>query len=185
MINEIKKDAQERMVKTLESLGRNLASIRTGRAHPSILDSVKVPAYGSEMPLNQVAAITVEDARTLKIVAHDKTLSAAIEKAIMTSDLGLNPSSAGATIRVPMPALTEETRKGYTKQARGVAEDAKVAVRNVRRDALAELKKLSKDKEISEDEERRAADEVQKLTDKAIKDVDDVVKAKEQELMAI
>ena len=185
MINEIKKDAQERMVKTLESLGRNLASIRTGRAHPSILDSVKVPAYGSEMPLNQVAAITVEDARTLKIVAHDKTLSAAIEKAIMTSDLGLNPSSAGATIRVPMPALTEETRKGYTKQARGVAEDAKVAVRNVRRDALAELKKLSKDKEISEDEERRAADEVQKLTDKAVADIDRMVAEKEKELMAL
>ena len=185
MINEIKKDAQERMVKTLESLGRNLASIRTGRAHPSILDSVKVPAYGSEMPLNQVAAITVEDARTLKIVAHDKTLSAAIEKAIMTSDLGLNPSSAGATIRVPMPALTEETRKGYTKQARGVAEDAKVAVRNVRRDALAELKKLSKDKEISEDEERRAEEDIQKLTDKFVKEVDVVAKAKEDELMAV
>ena len=185
MINEIKKDAQERMVKSLESLGRNLASIRTGRAHPSILDSVKVPAYGSEMPLNQVAAITVEDARTLKIVAHDKTLSAAIEKAIMTSDLGLNPSSAGATIRVPMPALTEETRKGYTKQARGVAEDAKVAVRNVRRDALADLKKLTKDKEISEDEERRAADEVQKLTDKFVAEVDKALEVKEADLMAV
>lgn len=108
MINDIKKDAQERMSKSLEALGRNLASIRTGRAHPSILDSIKVPAWGSDMPLNQVAAITVEDARTLKIVAHDKTLSAAIEKAILTSDLGLNPSSAGTTIRVPMPALTEK-----------------------------------------------------------------------------
>ncbi|MWV17684.1 ribosome recycling factor [Pseudomonas sp. L-22-4S-12] len=185
MINEIKKDAQERMVKSLESLGRNLASIRTGRAHPSILDSVKVPAYGSEMPLNQVAAISVEDARTLKIVAHDKALSAAIEKAIMTSDLGLNPSSAGTTIRVPMPALTEETRRGYTKQARGVAEDAKVAVRNVRRDALAELKKLTKDKEISEDEERRAADEVQKLTDKFVAEVEKALEAKETDLMAV
>ena len=185
MINEIKKAAQERMSKSLESMGRNLASIRTGRAHPSILDSVKVPAYGSEMPLNQVAAITVEDARTLKIVAHDTTLSAAIDKAIMTSDLGLNPSSAGATIRVPMPALTEETRRGYTKQARGVAEDAKVAVRNVRRDALAELKKLSKDKEISEDEERRAADEVQKLTDKFVADIDKALEAKEADLMAV
>jgi ribosome recycling factor len=185
MINEIKKDAQERMVKSLESLGRNLASIRTGRAHPSILDSVKVPAYGSDMPLNQVAAISVEDARTLKIVAHDKALSAAIEKAIMTSDLGLNPSSAGTTIRVPMPALTEETRRGYTKQARGVAEDAKVAVRNVRRDALAELKKLTKDKEISEDEERRAADEVQKLTDKFVAEVEKALEAKETDLMAV
>lgn len=185
MINEIKKDAQERMVKSLESLARNLASIRTGRAHPSILDSIKVPAYGSEMPLNQVAAISVEDARTLKIVAHDKALGAAIEKAIMTSDLGLNPSSAGTTIRVPMPALTEETRRGYTKQARGVAEDAKVAVRNVRRDALAELKKLSKDKEISEDEERRAADEVQKLTDKFVAEVEKALEAKETDLMAV
>ncbi|VXB32766.1 MULTISPECIES: ribosome recycling factor [unclassified Pseudomonas] len=185
MINDIKKDAQERMSKSLESLGRNLASIRTGRAHPSILDSIKVPAWGSDMPLNQVAAITVEDARTLKIVAHDKTLGAAIEKAIMTSDLGLNPSSAGTTIRVPMPALTEETRKGYTKQARGVAEDAKVAVRNVRRDALAELKKLSKAKEISEDEERRAADELQKITDKFIGDVDKALEVKEADLMAV
>lgn len=185
MINEIKKDTQERMSKSLESLGRHLASIRTGRAHPSILDSIRVPAYGSEMPLNQVAGITVEDARTLKIVAHDKTLSAAIEKAIMISDLGLNPSSAGATIRVPMPALTEETRKGYTKQARSVAEDARVAVRNVRRDALAELKKLSKDKEISEDEERRAADEMQKLTDKFIAEIEKALEAKEADLMAV
>ena len=185
MINDIKKDAQERMGKSLEALDRNLASIRTGRAHPSILDSVKVPAWGSEMPLNQVAAITVEDARTLKIVAHDKSLGAAIEKAILTSDLGLNPSSAGTTIRVPMPALTEETRKGYTKQARGVAEDAKVAVRNVRRDALAELKKLSKAKEISEDEERRAADELQKITDKFIADVDKALEVKEKDLMAV
>ncbi|MBH3340453.1 ribosome recycling factor [Pseudomonas sp. UBA7530] len=185
MINDIKKDAQERMSKSLEALGRNLASIRTGRAHPSILDSIKVPAWGSDMPLNQVAAITVEDARTLKIVAHDKNLGAAIEKAILTSDLGLNPSSAGTTIRVPMPALTEETRKGYTKQARGVAEDAKVAVRNVRRDALAELKKLSKAKEISEDEERRAADELQKITDKFIGDVDKALEVKEADLMAV
>ena len=185
MINEIKKDAQERMNKTMESLSRNLAAIRTGRAHPSILDSIRVPAYGSEMPLNQVASVSVEDARTLKIVAHDKTLGGAIEKAIMMSDLGLNPSSAGTSIRVPMPALTEETRKGYTKQARGVAEDAKVAVRNVRRDALAELKKLTKDKEISEDEERRAADDVQKLTDKFIAEVDKALAAKEQDLMAV
>ncbi|QXH50387.1 ribosome recycling factor [Pseudomonas fakonensis] len=185
MINEIKKDAQDRMGKSLEALARNLAAIRTGRAHPSILDSVKVPAWGSDMPLNQVAAITVEDARTLKIVAHDKNLSAAIEKAILTSDLGLNPSSAGTTIRVPMPALTEETRKGYTKQASGVAEDAKVAVRNVRRDALADLKKLTKDKEISEDEERRAADEIQKLTDKFVAEVDAAYKAKEKDLMAV
>lgn len=185
MINDIKKDTQERMGKTLESLSHNLGTIRTGRAHPSILESVKVPAWGSEMPLNQVAAISVEDARTLKIVAHDKSLGAAIEKAILTSDLGLNPSSAGTTIRVPMPPLTEETRKGYTKQARGVAEDARVAVRNVRRDALAKLKQLTKDKEISEDEERRAADEIQKLTDKHIAQVDTALEVKEKDLMAV
>ncbi|PVZ20761.1 MULTISPECIES: ribosome recycling factor [unclassified Pseudomonas] len=185
MINDIKKDTQERMGKTLESLSHNLGTIRTGRAHPSILESVKVPAWGSEMPLNQVAAISVEDARTLKIVAHDKSLGAAIEKAILTSDLGLNPSSAGTTIRVPMPPLTEETRKGYTKQARGVAEDARVAVRNVRRDALSKLKQLVKDKEISEDEERRAADDIQKLTDKHIADVDSALETKEKDLMAV
>ena len=155
--------------------------IEAARREPA--PAVRIVADGLDE--DQVAAITVEDARTLKIVAHDKTLSAAIEKAIMTSDLGLNPSSAGATIRVPMPALTEETRKGYTKQARGVAEDAKVAVRNVRRDALAELKKLSKDKEISEDEERRAADEVQKLTDKFVAEVDKALEVKEADLMAV
>ena len=185
MINDIKKDAQERMTKSLEALARNLAAIRTGRAHPSILDSVKVPAWGSEMPLNQVAAITVEDARTLKIVAHDKNLSAAIEKAILTSDLGLNPSSAGTTIRVPMPALTEETRKGYTKQARAEAEQARVSVRNIRRDALAQLKDLVKEKEISEDDERRAADDVQKLTDRFVAEIDKVLEKKEADLMAV
>ncbi|MFF7708053.1 ribosome recycling factor [Pseudomonas sp. NPDC007930] len=185
MIEDIKKDTQERMGKTLDSLSHNLGTIRTGRAHPSILESVKVPAYGSDMPLNQVASISVEDARTLKIMVHDKTLSAAVEKAILTSDLGLNPSSAGTAIRVPMPALTEETRKGYTKQARGVAEDARVAVRNVRRDALAKLKTLTKDKEISEDEERRASDDIQKLTDKHIAEVDKALEAKEKDLMAV
>lgn len=184
MINDIKKDAQERMTKSLEALSRNLAAIRTGRAHPSILDSVKVTAWGSEMPLNQVAAISVEDARTLKIVAHDKNLSAAIEKAILTSDLGLNPSSAGTTIRVPMPALTEETRKLY-QAGQWRVRGCQVAVRNVRRDALADLKKLTKDKEISEDEERRAADEIQKLTDKFVAEVDAAFKAKEKDLMAV
>jgi len=185
MINEIKKDAQERMVKTLESLGRNLASIRTGRAHPSILDSVKVPAYGSEMPLNQVAAITVEDARTLKIVAHDKTLSAAIEKAIMTSDLGLNPSSAGATIRVPMPALTEERRRDLIKVVKQEGEGAKVAVRNLRRDANTHLKDALKKGDIPEDDERKAQDDVQKLTDKYIAEIDKMLAAKEAELMQV
>jgi ribosome recycling factor len=185
MIEDIKKDTKGRMDGAINSLSHNLGGIRTGRAHPSILESVKVPAWGSEMPLNQVASVTVEDARTLKIVAHDKDLGKAIEKAILNSDLGLNPSSAGTTIRVPMPALTEETRKGYTKQARGVAEDARVAVRNVRRDALAQLKKLVKDKEISEDEERRAADDIQKLTDKCVAEVDKKLEEKEKDLMAV
>ena len=185
MINEIKKEAQERMGKTLEALGHAFAKIRTGRAHPSILDSVMVSYYGADTPLRQVANVTVEDSRTLALTVFDKSMIQAVEKAIMTSDLGLNPAPAGTTIRVPMPALTEETRKGYTKQASGVAEDAKVAVRNVRRDALADLKKLTKDKEISEDEERRAADEIQKLTDKYVAEVDAAFKAKEKDLMAV
>ena len=185
MINEIKQEAQERMKKTLESLDHAFAKIRTGRAHPSILDSVMVSYYGADTPLRQVANVVAEDSRTLALTVFDKSMIQAVEKAIMTSDLGLNPATAGTTIRVPMPALTEETRKGYTKQASGVAEDAKVAVRNVRRDALADLKKLTKDKEISEDEERRAADEIQKLTDKYVAEVDAAFKAKEKDLMAV
>ena len=185
MINEIKQDAQERMKKTLESLDHAFAKIRTGRAHPSILDSVMVSYYGSDTPLRQVANVIAEDSRTLALTVFDKSMIQAVEKATMTSDLGLNLATAGTTIRVPMPALTEETRPGYTKQSRGVADDAKVAVRNVRRDALAELKKLSKDKEISEDEERRAADELQKITDKFIADVDKALEVKEADLMAV
>lgn len=161
MINEIKKDAQERMKKSLESLDHAFAKIRTGRAHPSILDSVMVSYYGSDTPLRQVANVIAEDSRTLALTVFDKSMIQAVEKAIMTSDLGLNPATAGTTIRVPMPALTEETRKGYTKQARSEAENARVAIRNIRRDALAQLKDLVKEKEISEDDERRAADEVQ------------------------
>lgn len=185
MINEIKKETQERMGKSAESLGTAFAKIRTGRAHPSILDSVMVSYYGSDTPLRQVANVTVEDSRTLALSVFDKSLIQAVEKAIMTSDLGLNPATAGTTIRVPMPALTEETRKGYTKQARSEAENARVAVRNIRRDALGQLKDLQKEKEISEDEERRAADEVQKLTDKYIADIDKALEAKEADLMAI
>lgn len=139
MINEIKKEAQERMGKTLEALGHAFAKIRTGRAHPSILDSVMVSYYGADTPLRQVANVTVEDSRTLALAVFDKSMIQAVEKAIMTSDLGLNPATAGTTIRVPMPALTEETRKGYTKQARAEAEQARVSVRNIRRDALAQL----------------------------------------------
>ncbi|BCA30383.1 ribosome recycling factor [Metapseudomonas otitidis] len=185
MINEIKKDTQERMKKTLEALDHAFAKIRTGRAHPSILDSVMVSYYGADTPLRQVANVVAEDSRTLALTVFDKSMIQAVEKAIMTSDLGLNPATAGTTIRVPMPALTEETRKGYTKQARAEAENSRVAVRNIRRDALAQLKDLVKEKEISEDEERRAADEVQKLTDKYVGEIDKALEAKEADLMAV
>lgn len=185
MINEIKKDAQERMKKSAESLEVHFAKIRTGRAHPSILDGVMVSYYGADTPLRQVANVVAEDSRTLALTVFDKSMIQAVEKAILTSDLGLNPSSAGTTIRVPMPALTEETRKGYTKQARAEAENARVAVRNIRRDALASLKDLVKEKEISEDDERRAADDVQKLTDKFIAEIEKALQAKEVDLMAV
>lgn len=185
MINDIKQDAQERMTKTLESLGHAFAKIRTGRAHPSILDSVMVSYYGSDTPLRQIANVIAEDSRTLALTVFDKGMIQAVEKAIMTSDLGLNPATAGTTIRVPMPALTEETRKGYTKQARSEAENARVAVRNIRRDAITQLKDLVKEKEISEDEERRAQDDVQKLTDKYVADIDKALEGKENDLMAV
>lgn len=185
MINEIKKDAQSRMQKSVESLQTAFAKIRTGRAHPGILDSVVVPYYGSDTPLNQVANVTVEDSRTLALSVFDKSMIQAVEKAIMVSDLGLNPATSGTTIRVPMPALTEETRKNYTRQARQESENARVAVRNIRRDALAQLKDLVKDKDISEDEERRAAEEVQKVTDHAIEEVEQLLAAKETDLMAV
>ncbi|MCQ4278950.1 ribosome recycling factor [Pseudomonas stutzeri] len=185
MINEIKQDAQERMKKTLESLGQAFAKIRTGRAHPSILDGVMVSYYGSDTPLRQIANVTAEDSRTLALTVFDRGMIQAVEKAIMTSDLGLNPATAGTTIRVPMPALTEETRKGYTKQARSEAENARVAVRNIRRDAIAQLKDLVKEKEISEDEERRGQDDVQKLTDKYVAEIDKALEGKENDLMAV
>ena len=149
MIDEIKSDAAARMEKSLESLGHAFAKIRTGRAHPSILDSVTLDYYGSELPLSQMANISVEDARTLTITPWEKPMVGEIEKAIMKSDLGLNPSTSGGVIRVPMPALTEETRRGFTKQARAEAEQAKVAIRNIRRDAMADFKELLKEKEIS------------------------------------
>ncbi|MCQ4315374.1 ribosome recycling factor [Stutzerimonas zhaodongensis] len=185
MINEIKQDAQERMKKTLESLSHAFAKIRTGRAHPSILDSVMVSYYGSDTPLRQIANVVAEDSRTLALTVFDRGMIQAVEKAIMTSDLGLNPATAGTTIRVPMPALTEETRKGYTKQARSEAENARVAVRNIRRDAIAQFKDLVKEKEISEDEERRAQDDVQKLTDKYVAEIDKALEGKENDLMAV
>ena len=185
MINEIKKDTQARMHKSVESLQHAFAKIRTGRAHPGILDTVMVSYYGNDTPLRQVANVTVEDSRTLALSVFDKSMIQAVEKAILMADLGLNPATSGTTIRVPMPALTEETRKGYTKQARQESENARVAVRNIRRDALAQLKDLVKEKEISEDEERRGADEIQKLTDHAVEEVDKLLATKETDLMAV
>ncbi|MFC2992239.1 MULTISPECIES: ribosome recycling factor [Halomonas] len=185
MINDIKKDAEARMKKSVEALQGNLNKIRTGRAHSSILDSVTVDYYGSQVPLNQVANINTEDARTLSVVPWEQNMVPKIEKAIMTSDLGLNPSTAGNNIRVPMPMLTEETRKGYIKQARAEAEHARVAVRNVRRDANGDTKSLLKEKEISEDEQHQAEDAIQKLTDKFIAEIDGMLESKEHDLMQI
>ncbi|WP_370981526.1 ribosome recycling factor [Agaribacterium sp. ZY112] len=185
MINEIKEEAQTRMTKSIEALGVAFNKIRTGRAHPSILDGVKVSYYGSESPLSQVANVSVLDARTLSISAWDKSMVPEIEKAIMKSDLGLNPATTGELIRVPMPALTEETRKDFIKHARSEAETARVAIRNIRRDALGQVKDLLKEKEISEDEDRRAADDIQKITDKNIKQVDADLSVKEKDLMEI
>lgn len=185
MLNEIKKDAELRMAKSIESLGTNFNKIRTGRAHPSILDGVKVSFYGTNSPLSQVANVSVLDARTLSISAWDKTMVPEIEKAIMKSDLGLNPSTTGDLIRVPMPPLTEETRKDFIKHARAEAEAARVAIRNIRRDALGSVKSLLKEKEIGEDDERRANDDVQKITDRFIAQVDQALAAKEKDLMEI
>ncbi len=185
MINDIKKDAESRMKKSVEALNSNFNKIRTGRAHPSILDAVTVDYYGSQVPLSQVASINVEDARTLSIAPWEQGMVQKIEKAIMTSDLGLNPASAGTVIRVPMPMLTEETRKGYIKQARGEAENARVAVRNVRRDANGDFKSLLKDKDITEDDQRQGEDEIQKMTDKYIAEIDKALVAKEQDLMQV
>lgn len=173
------------MDKSVVAMRQELTKLRTGRAHTSLLDHITVEYYGSEVPLNQVANVNVEDSRTLALTVFDRSMIQAVEKAIMTSDLGLNPATAGTTIRIPMPALTEETRKGFTKTARSEAENARVAVRNIRRDALSSLKDLQKEKEISEDEERRAADEIQKLTDKYIAEIDKALEAKEADLMAI
>jgi len=185
MINDIKKDAQDRMKKAVEVLGVNFNKIRTGRAHPSILDGLTVSYYGTETPLSQVANIGVLDARTLTISPWEKKMVGEIEKAIHKSDLGLNPSTNGDLIRVPMPALTEETRKGFIKQARAEAEHARVSVRNVRRDANTALKDELKNKLISEDEERRAQDDIQKITDKYVAEVDAALAIKEKDLMEI
>ena len=182
---DVKKNAQDKMNKSLDTLKANLAKVRTGRAHPGLLDSITVEYYGNPTPLNQVANVTLMDARTLGVQPFEKKMAAAIERAIRDSDLGLNPSSQGDQIRVPTPPLTEERRKEMVKLCKGDAEDANIAVRNIRRDANEALKKLIKDKAISEDEERRAQDEVQKLTDKFIADIDKTVAEKEKEVLTV
>ncbi|AXW87137.1 ribosome recycling factor [Lonsdalea britannica] len=183
MINEIRKDADTRMDKCVEVFKNQISKVRTGRASPSLLDGIHVEYYGSATPLRQVANVVAEDARTLAVTVFDRSLSAAVEKAIMASDLGLNPMSAGTVIRVPLPALTEERRKDLIKVVRGEAEQGRVSVRNVRRDANDKLKAQLKDKTISEDEERRAQDDIQKLTDSFIKKIDTALADKEKELM--
>jgi len=185
MIDDIKKDAMSRMGKSVESLRHELAKIRTGRAHPSLLDHLMVSYYGSDTPLRQVANITAEDARTLAVTPWEKGMVQAVEKAIMQSDLGLNPNTAGMVIRVPMPPLTEERRRDLIKVARHEAEQARVAVRNIRRDANHELKEAAKEKLISEDDEHRGEELVQKLTDQNVKEVDKVLAEKEKDLMSI
>ncbi len=185
MLNEIKKDAQARMSKSIEALRHDLTKLRTGRASTALVDHLKVSYYGSEMPLTQVASVAVTDARSLTISPWEKQMVSAVEKAIINSDLGLTPNTAGTVIRINIPALTEERRRELSKHVHGEGENAKIAVRNIRRDANQQVKDLLKEKDITEDEDRQAQDEIQKLTDKAIKDIDEVVKAKEQELMSV
>lgn len=185
MIDDIKSDTEERMGKSVEALGHELAKVRTGRAHPSLLDHIRVDYYGSEVPLSQVANINVEDARTLTVNPWEKQMIAPVEKAILTSDLGLNPMSAGTVIRVPMPPLTEERRKDLIRVVRHETENTRVAVRNIRRDANHNLKEMVKEKMISEDDERRAHEIIQKMTDKYIKEAEALLEVKEKDLMEI
>jgi ribosome recycling factor len=185
MLADIQSDARTRMTKSLESLRHELAKIRTGRAHPSLLEHVHVDYYGSEVPIGQAASVTVEDARTLSVTPWDKSMVPLIEKAILTSDLGLNPTTAGQVIRIPLPPLTEERRKDLGRVVHQEGENAKIAIRNIRRDANHHIKELLRDKEISEDEERKAEHEIQQVTDVAVKKVDEIVAEKEQELLEI
>jgi len=184
-ISEIKKNAEAKMVRSIEALKSELQKVRTGRAHPGILDQVHIDYYGSMVPISQVANVTLLDARTISVQPWEKGMGAKIEKAIRESDLGLNPAAQGDLIRVPMPPLTEERRKELSKVVRHEGEDAKVAVRNIRRDANEHAKKLLKDKEIGEDDERRSLDDVQKLTDRTIAEIDRLISAKEAEIMAV
>lgn len=185
MIDEIKQDAQERMGKSVDALKVNLNKVRTGRAHPSLLDNVTVEYYGVDTPLNQVGNVSVPDARTLAVTVFDKGLIGAVEKAILKSDLGLNPASQGTLIRIPLPPLTEERRKELVRVVKGEAENGKVAIRNIRRDANSDIKSLNKEKEISDDEMHQAEDEIQKITDTFVKQVDAILAEKEAELMEI
>ena len=185
MLDEIKKDAADRMSKSVASLKQELTKLRTGRAHTSLLDHITVDYYGSQVPLNQVSNVGVEDSRTLTVTPWEKAMVPVIEKAILNSDLGLNPASAGTVIRVPLPALTEERRKDMIRVVRNEAEGGRIAVRNVRRDAIGDVKDLQKEKLIGEDEERRAEDEIQAITDKYVAEIDRVLADKESELMEI
>ncbi len=185
MINDIKNDATTRMSKAIDAFKDNLSKIRTGRAHTSLLDQITVSYYGNEVPLSQAATISVLDARTLSVTPWEKSMVAPIEKAIMDSDLGLNPASTGNLIRIPLPPLTEERRKDLIKVVRSEAESIRVAVRNIRRDAISDIRDLEKEKEISEDEERKAQDDIQKITDKFIAEIDEILSSKEKELMEI
>ncbi len=185
MINEIKSDADVRMKKSIESLTKELSKLRTGRAHPSILDQVVVDYYGTPTPLNQVASVSVTDARTLTVTPWEKPLVPVIDKAILTANLGLNPVTSGNNIRVPLPPLTEERRRDLIKVMRGEGEQGRVAVRNIRRDAIGDIKSLLKDKDITEDESRKAEDDIQKITDKNIAEIEKLLDAKEKDLMEI
>ena len=185
MLNEIKKDAQARMGKSIESLRHNLVKVRTGRANAGLVDSIKVNYYGSDMPLSQVASVSVADARSIVITPWEKQMVGPVEKAILASDLGLTPNTAGTVIRLNIPALTEERRKDLAKVVHSEGEDAKVAIRNIRRDANHQVKGLLKEKQITEDEASGAEADIQKITDGAIKDVDEVIKGKEVELMSV
>ena len=185
MIDDIKKDAESRMKKSIEALETALKRVRTGRAHPSLLDTISVSYYGSDTPLSQLANISVEEGRTLLVSPFDKQLVPDIERAIMKSDLGLNPSTAGTLIRLPLPPLTEETRRDLVKVVRAEGEQAEVSVRNIRRDANGDLKDLLKEKEISEDDARRGEEAIQQLTDRMVGEVDKLLKTKEEDLMSM
>ena len=185
MIDDIKKDTASRMDKSLHVLEEDLAKVRTGRAHPSLLDHIRVSYYGSEVPLKQAASVSVEDARTLVIQPFEQSMVKPVEKAIMESDLGLNPNTAGTVIRVPMPPLTEERRRDLTRVVRHEGEQTKVAVRNIRRDANGDLKDLAKEKMISEDDEHRGEELIQKLTDQHVKKIDEMLAVKEADLMEV